>query len=124
MGYRRGAAQYTRQRSPPRPAPFGRADYLGRHAAARRVALAMPGAPFAAPRVAPLERALARCTHVILYFLLIAMPLAAYVNAAAAGYGVSVFGLFSIPPLTPENGRRSQAAIGVHVVAQYFAYLL
>jgi cytochrome b561 len=70
------------------------------------------------PQVAPLERALA-----ILYFLFIAMLLAGYVNAAAADHKVSVFGLVSIPPLTPENGRLSQAAIAVHLVGQYFVYL-
>jgi cytochrome b561 len=51
------------------------------------------------------------------------MPLAGYINAAAAGHGVSVFGLFSIPPLTRENGRLSQAAIGVHLIGRYFVYL-
>lgn len=47
------------------------------------------------------------------------MPLAGYINASAAGHAVSLFGLVSIPPLTPENGRLSQAAIAVHLVGQY-----
>jgi cytochrome b561 len=75
------------------------------------------------PRVAGLERALAGCTHVVLYLLFIAMPLAGYVNAAAAGHAVSVFGIASIAPLMPENDRVSQAAIAVHLVGQYLVYL-
>lgn len=73
--------------------------------------------------VARLERALARATHGVLYLLFIAMPLAGYVNAAAAGHAVSVFGTFSIPPLLPENTRLSQAAITVHLAGQYLVYL-
>jgi cytochrome b561 len=51
------------------------------------------------------------------------MPLAGYLNAAAAGHAVSVFGLVSIPPLMPENDRLSQIAIAIHLVGQYFVYL-
>ena len=74
-------------------------------------------------RVATLERFLAGCTHAALYVVFIAMPLAGYINAAAAGHAVSVFGIVSIPPLIPENNRLSQAAITVHLVGQYFLYL-
>ena len=74
-------------------------------------------------RVATLERFLAGCTHAALYVVFIAMPLAGYINAAAAGHAVSVFGIVSIPPLIPENNRVSQAAITVHLVGQYFLYL-
>ena len=54
--------------------------------------------------------------------LLIVMPLAGCVNTAAAGHAVSLFGIVSIPPLIPENGRLAQLAIAVHPVGQYFAY--
>jgi cytochrome b561 len=50
------------------------------------------------------------------------MPLAGYVNAAAAGHAVSLFGLVSLPPLLPENLRLSQAAITVHLAGQYLFY--
>lgn len=80
-------------------------------------------APPLPPSVARLERALAHATHIVLYLLFIAMPLAGYVNAAAAGHAVSVFGVFSIPPLLPENDRLSQAAIAVHLAGQYLVYL-
>jgi cytochrome b561 len=69
------------------------------------------------------ERTLSRGTHFLLYLLFIGMPLAGYLNAAAAGHAVSVFGLISIPPLMPENDRFSQIAIAVHLAGQYFIYL-
>jgi cytochrome b561 len=72
--------------------------------------------------VPPLAAALAHATHRSLYAILIAMPLAGYVNAAAAGHPVSLFGLVSLPPLLPENLRLSQAAIAVHLAGQYLFY--
>jgi cytochrome b561 len=52
------------------------------------------------------------------------MPVAGYINAAAAGHDVSFFGLFSIPPLLPVNQRVSQWAIAAHLLGQYLVYLL
>lgn len=72
--------------------------------------------------MAPLAATLARVTHLSLYAILIAMPVAGYVNAAAAGHAVSLFGLVSIPPLLGENGRLSQAAIAIHLAGQYPIY--
>lgn len=71
-----------------------------------------------------MEMGLAHLTHIGLYFVFIAMPVAGYVNAAAAGHAVSFFGLFSIPPLLPRNERVSQWAIAVHLLGQYLVYLL
>jgi cytochrome b561 len=70
-----------------------------------------------------LESALARCTHLVLYLIFILMPLAGYLNAAAAGHAVNLFGIVSIPSLLPENGRLSQVAITIHLVGQYPLYL-
>jgi cytochrome b561 len=70
----------------------------------------------------PLAAGLAHATHGSLYAALIAMPLAGYVNAAAAGHAVSLFGLLSIPPLLAENGRLSQIAIAIHLAGQYLLY--
>jgi cytochrome b561 len=69
------------------------------------------------------EIAMAGSTHLALYIALIVMPLAGYFNAAAAGHSVTLFGVVSIPPLLPENGRLSQAAIAVHLLGQYLLYL-
>jgi cytochrome b561 len=67
---------------------------------------------------------LAPLTHFALYLIFITMPLAGYVNSAAAGHDVSVFGLFSIPSLVPRNERLAQWAIAVHLAGQYGIYLL
>jgi cytochrome b561 len=75
------------------------------------------------PVLARLEIALARFTHFVLYLLLILMPLAGYLNAAAAGHAVDFFGVVSIPPLLSENDRLSQVAIAIHLVGQYPLYL-
>jgi cytochrome b561 len=80
-------------------------------------------APPLPPGVTRVERALAGITHFTLYLLLVAMPLAGYANAAAAGHAVKVFGLFALPPLMPENDRLSQLAIAFHLVGQYLVYL-
>ena len=80
-----------------------------------------PALPFALARI---DNALARSTHLALYLILFVMPLAGYLNAAAAGHPVSLFGVFSVPPLLPENDRMSQAAIAVHLFAQYLLYLI
>lgn len=73
--------------------------------------------------VGAFETALARGAHLILYLLFIAMPLTGYIDAAAAGHSVSVFGILTIPPLIAENDRLSQMAIAAHLVGQYLVYL-
>ncbi len=75
------------------------------------------------PHLRRIEAGLAHLTHLVLYVIFIVMPIAGYVNAAAAGHAVGFFGLFSIPPLLPENPRLSQMAIAAHLVGQYFVYL-
>ena len=74
-------------------------------------------------RLPRFEIALAGLTHFVLYLFLILMPLAGYLNAAAAGHAVYFFGVVSIPPLLPETDRLSQVAIVIHLVAQYPLYL-
>jgi cytochrome b561 len=74
--------------------------------------------------VGPVERATARANHRLLYAVLVAMPLAGYVNSAAARHPVSVFGLFAIPPFPVADERLAQWAIALHLAAQYLLYLL
>jgi cytochrome b561 len=66
--------------------------------------------------------ALARLTQATLCALLIGMPVTGWVNAAAAGHRVSLFGLLSLPPLLSDNGRLSQAAVALHLAGQYLLY--
>jgi cytochrome b561 len=76
------------------------------------------------PALGRLESGLAHLTHLGLFLIFIIMPLAGYVNAAAAGHAVSLFGLAAIPPFLPINQRLSQIAITIHLVGQYLVYLL
>jgi cytochrome b561 len=71
-----------------------------------------------------METGLAHLTHLGLYLIFLVMPLAGYLNAAAAGHAVSFFGLASVPPLLPVDRRLSQLAIAVHLLGQYMVYLL
>ena len=75
------------------------------------------------PHLRRIEVGLAHLTHLALYLIFIAMPIAGYVNAAAAGQAVSLFGLVALPPLLPQTPRLSQLAIAVHLVGQYLVYL-
>jgi cytochrome b561 len=75
------------------------------------------------PSLGRFEAGIAHCTHLALYLMFIVMPVAGYLNAAAAGHSVDFFGIFPILPLVPENGRLSQVAIAIHLVAQYPLYL-
>jgi cytochrome b561 len=74
--------------------------------------------------VGPMQRLFAHLTQSGLEAVFVAMPLAGYVNAAAAGHAISLFGIVSIPPLLAVNGRLSQLAIAVHLLGQYIVYLL
>jgi cytochrome b561 len=51
----------------------------------------------------PLERILARGTHVAFYVLLFAMPLTGWLMSSAKNYSVSWFGLFTWPNLIGKN---------------------
>jgi len=78
-----------------------------------------PPLPAGFPRI---EALAAHADHALLYVLFLVMPLSGYLNAAAAGHPVSLFGLVAIPPLVPENARLSQAAIAVHLAGQFLVY--
>ena len=51
----------------------------------------------------PLERMLARATHVAFYVLLFAMPITGWLMSSAKNYSVSWFGLFTWPNLIGKN---------------------
>jgi cytochrome b561 len=78
-----------------------------------------PPLPAGFPR---LEAAAAHADHALLYLLFLVMPMSGYINAAAAGHPVRFFGIFSIPPLLPENMRLAQIAVAVHLAAQFLIY--
>ena len=51
----------------------------------------------------PVERLLAKGTHVAFYFLIFAMPLTGWLMSSAKNYSVSWFGLFTWPNLIAQN---------------------
>jgi len=80
-----------------------------------------PPLPADFPRI---EALAAHADHALLYVLFLVMPLSGVLNAAAAGHPVSFFGLVAIPPLPLANDRLSEAAIAVHLAAQFLLYAL
>jgi cytochrome b561 len=59
-----------------------------------------PGLPVG---MTPIERMLARATHISFYVLLFAMPLTGWLMSSAKNYSVSWFGLFTWPDLIGKN---------------------
>jgi len=62
----------------------------------------------------PYERALARFTHAVLYFLLFAMPLSGWMMSSARGFPVSWFGFFQLPDLVPKSKPLYEALLTTH----------
>jgi cytochrome b561 len=74
------------------------------------------------PLLGRVETLLARTTQATLFALFVTMPVSGYLSLAAAGHAVSLFGLVAIPPIVPQSGRLSQAAIALHLVGQFLIY--
>jgi len=55
------------------------------------------------PAMTPVERVLARATHIAFYVLLFAMPITGWMMSSAKNYSVSWFGLFTWPDLIGQN---------------------
>jgi cytochrome b561 len=53
--------------------------------------------------MSPVERRLARATHMAFYVLLFAMPITGWMMSSAKNYSVSWFGLFTWPNLIGQN---------------------
>lgn len=64
---------------------------------------AMNPPPELPDHMSPLERKLARATHIAFYVLLFAMPLTGWLMSSAKNYSVSWFGLFTWPNLIGKN---------------------
>ena len=76
-----------------------------------------PPPPLAA-HLASWERVLAKITHTLFYVLLTVMPIAGWVAMSSFGRGVSVWGLFELPPLpVSENMDRGTAIFEAHATA-------
>lgn len=59
--------------------------------------------PALPPHMRAIEKLAARAAHWLLYALLIAMPFSGWMMSSAAGFPVSVFGLFTLPDLVAPD---------------------
>ena len=62
----------------------------------------------------PWQHYLARATHYLLYFILLAQPLAGLIMVMASGHPVNVYGLFVLPVLAPHSKALASGAHFVH----------
>jgi cytochrome b561 len=67
----------------------------------------------------PWEKLAARGVHGLLYLCLFLMPLSGWVMSSAAGYPVSVFGLFTLPDLVGADKDLHELAEEVHEITAY-----
>lgn len=65
------------------------------------------------------EKYLSKTIHVVLYFLIIAMPLSGWVMSSAGGHPVSFFGLFGVPAIVGEDKELSKLANELHEILAY-----
>jgi len=62
------------------------------------------------------QRIVAAAGHGLLYLLLLAQPISGWMMSSAAGYPVSLFGLFEFPALVSENHDLHESLEEVHEV--------
>jgi cytochrome b561 len=71
------------------------------------------GAPAPVPTLTPLERIASGAVHHLLYVMLAVTPLLGWAGASAFG-ARDVFGLFSLPPLLPQNEALGTTLLTLH----------
>jgi cytochrome b561 len=83
-----------------------------------RLARGAPALPSDLPVV---QKLAAYLSHLLLYFLMLAMPLLGWAMLSAGGYPVSLFGSFHLPPIAPAD---AWWYARLHLAHVYLAYLL
>ncbi len=61
-----------------------------------------------------IEKLLAHAGHAVLYVLMFAMPMTGWLMSSAAGYKVSVFGLFLLPDIMEPNLEMKRYYVDLH----------
>lgn len=74
--------------------------------------------------MSPLERMLARATHIAFYVLLFAMPLTGWTMSSAKNYSVSWFGLFTWPDLIAKNETAFNLLRSTHHILSYLLFAI
>ena len=72
----------------------------------------------------PVERVLAKSTHVAFYILLFAMPLTGWLMSSAKNYSVSWFGLFTWPNLIAQDDAAFALLKTTHFYLSYALFAL
>ncbi len=72
----------------------------------------------------PLERMLARGTHMAFYVLLFAMPLTGWLMSSAKNYSVSWFGLFTWPNLIGKNETAFKLLLATHETLSFVLFAI
>ena len=72
----------------------------------------------------PLERTLARATHIAFYVLLFAMPITGWLMSSAKNYSVSWFGLFNWPNLIAKNETAFDLLRSTHHILSYALFAI
>jgi cytochrome b561 len=72
----------------------------------------------------PLERTLARATHMAFYVLLFAMPLTGWLMSSAKNYSVSWFGVFTWPNLIAKNESAFDVLRSTHHILSYLLFAI
>lgn len=70
------------------------------------------------------QQRLSWIVHGLLYVLLLAQPLIGVIMDMSAGFGIPIFGLFTIPPLIPEKSAPSWIGAAHYYVGWTFFWLL
>lgn len=74
------------------------------------------GAPAYAEPLGRLIHTAARCGHLALYALMIAMPVSGYVGSSAGGHEAYWFGVFTFPNLLPKDKAVAEAGREAHYI--------
>src|SRR5580692_1642644 len=80
--------------------------------------------PALPPGMTPLERTLARATHIAFYGLLFAMPLTGWLMSSAKNYSVSWFGVFTWPNLIAKNETAFDLLRSTHHILSYALFAI
>jgi cytochrome b561 len=82
------------------------------------------GAPAPEPGLARWQRAASSAVHGLLYLLLLAMPVIAWLGMSAFGEGAPFFNLFSLPPIIGKDEALSKLLFVVHRWLGYLTAVL
>lgn len=84
------------------------------------------GAPALPSDMSPLEKVIAKGSHVLLYASMVAMPLIGWAMLSAGGYPVQVTKAFTLPAILPHDLRLYALLRGAHtmVAILFFALIL